>query len=347
MVTGVRSKIELRGDRTQVKADAAADLVTNIFVNLGCAAEIARELALHLVDSSLSGVESHGVMRILQYAEQFKSGYMKAAGLPQVRQNGHGAILVDGGGGIGIPAMRMAYEEGMERARASGISVVAVCNVGHTGRHGAFADKAGEKGFVTILLGGGNRRLWRQVAPHGGAKAMLPTNPYCLGVPGGQRGPVVLDFATSKIAGGWIYAAKSANALLPEGCVVDKHGNPTRNPDDYFDGGAILPAGEHKGYGLALVAELVAEAVLGPVRAEANWLLVSVRANQFNSDSKIAAAAEEVLSEMRGCPPAPGSSGVEIPGERERNYHAASGGTIQVPSATWQQMLRLLEQTRC
>ena len=77
------------------------------------------------------------------------------------------------------------------------------------------------------MLGRRNRQYWRQVAP-GGAKAMLPTNPWCIGILR-KTGPVVLDFATSKIAGGWIYAAKSAGALLPDNSVKDANGNVTRN----------------------------------------------------------------------------------------------------------------------
>ena len=76
---------------------------------------------------------------------------------------------------------------------------------------------------------------------------MLPTNPWCIGIPAGKTGPVVLDFATSKIAGGWIYAAKSAGALLPDNSVKDANGNVTRNPDDYFS------AEKHKGFGLAII----------------------------------------------------------------------------------------------
>ena len=110
---------------------------------------------------------------------------------------------------------------------------------------------------------------------------MLPTNPWCIGIPGGDRGPVVMDFATGQVAGGWIYAARSAGAMLPEGCIIDRNGNPTQNPDDYFDGGAILPMGGHKGYALSLMAELIGEAMLGPSSPECNWFLLTIDTRNF------------------------------------------------------------------
>ena len=76
---------------------------------------------------------------------------------------------------------------------------------------------------------------------------MLPTNPYYLGIPGGNQGPVVINIATSSIAGGWIYAAESADVLFMDSCRIDRAGNPTRNPRHYFEVGAILPAGKQKG----------------------------------------------------------------------------------------------------
>jgi LDH2 family malate/lactate/ureidoglycolate dehydrogenase len=154
---------------------------------------------------------------------------------------------------------------------------------------------------------------------------------------------VVLDFATSKIAGGWIYAARSAGALLPEGCLIDAHGNPSRDPEDYFNGGAILPAGGQKGYALALVGELIGEAMLGPSTTEGNWLLITIDSKGFRESSAAQAAAEEVLKELRECPPAPGFERVEVPGERERDYRTASNGIISIPESTWQQILALRE----
>ena len=80
---------------------------------------------------------------------------------------------------------------------------------------------------------------------------------------------------------------KVQEALLPEGCVIDAEGNPTRDPEDYFNGGAILPAGGHKGYALALVAELIGEAMLGPSTTEGNWLLITLDAHQMRESSAL------------------------------------------------------------
>lgn len=338
----LNSKLELTsGERISIPRQEAVDRMIGIFQQLGVSDQVAGCVAEHLADTSLAGMESHGVMRTLQYSEQMQNGYLMPAAEAQVTRSESGAVIVDGGGGIGIPAMQLAFETGMEHCAGTGISALAVRNVGHTGRHGAFAEAAAERGFLTICAGGGNRQNWPQVAPHGGAKGMLPTNPWCIGIPGGDQGPVVLDFATSKIAGGWIYAARSAGAQLPEGCVIDRDGRPTRDPEAYFDGGAILPAGGHKGYGLALMGELIGEAMLGPATTECHWLLITLDCTRFRPGDAMQAAAEGILADMRGCPPAPGFERVEVPGERERNQHAQSGDFIAIPQATWRQILDL------
>ena len=335
------SKLELDRPRVEITYAEAFATVSSILTGCGCDDDVAAEVANHLIDSNLSGVESHGIMRVLQYAQQFESGYMDPKGRAGITTIDAMFNAVDGGGGIGIPAMRLAFEKAFEETRQKGITCLPVRNVGHTGRHGAFAEAAAQQGVLTFLIGGGNRQTWRQVAPHGGSKAMLPTNPWCVGIPGGERGPVVLDFATSKIAGGWIYAAQSAGALLPEGCIIDRDGNPSRAPQDYFDGGAILPSGEHKGYALALMGELIGEAMLGPVSRECNWLLIAIDTSRFNAPAEMQRIAEDILAEMRDCPPAPGFDRVHIPGERESAYRQVANGVIALPEATWEQITAL------
>ena len=124
--------------------------------------------------------------------------------------------------------------------------------------------------------------------------------------------------------------------------MIDANGRPTRDPEDYFNGGAILPAGAQKGYALALVGELIGEAMLGPSTTEGNWLLITLDAHRFRESLALSRAAEEVLEELRSCPPAPGFNRVEIPGERERDYRKKSGGVISIPKETWDQIIALL-----
>ena len=343
----VRSKLDLKDERVTLNVTEITELVAGIFKHVGCAESVAREVAGHLAESNLCGVESHGLMRTLQYVEQFENGYMKPDTTPSMIKNKFGATEVDGNGGIGIPAMRLACEHCCEVAKHTGIAALSIRNVGHTGRIGAFAEQAAYQGCLSIIIGGGGRKNWRQVAPHGGRRAILPTNPYSIGIPGGERGPVVLDFATSKIAGGWIYAARSAGALLPDNVLIDKHGQISRDPQDYFDGGAILPAGGAKGYALSLVAEIIAEAMLGPTTTEGNWLMIALDTACFREPHVMQVAAEEILEELRVCPPAAGFEKVEIPGERERDYRKLTESQgIRLPQQTWRQIRQLAQRLR-
>ena len=328
------------GNRCLVAVDDMTALVTNILRKSGCDAETAQTVARHLVEADLCGVESHGVMRVMQYVEQFKSGYMHADRRPLVKQNGD-AWIVDGHAGIGITAMELAMTHACDTAKAHGMSAIAVVNCGHTGRLGAYAAAGANQGCLNIIIGGGGRKDWRMVVPYGGSKGMLPTNPYALGIPGGDRGPVVVDFATAKIAGGWIYSAKSAGTLLPEDTVIDAAGNPTRQPDDYFNGGAILSS-DAKGYGLSVLAELIGEAMLGPVTTEMNWLVVCIDTHTYRNANHFQRTAEEILQELRECPPAAGVDRVEVPGERERDrFQANAARGISLPHQTWEQIKAL------
>jgi len=329
-----KSKLILSESRVDVSLDDVREKSLSILIKAGCKKDYANKIIDHLIDSDLSGVESHGVVRTLQYLDEYQQGYLLPNVVPKLTKDSLTTINVDGQGGLGIPAIDMATEEGIAVAKSNGMCAVAIRNIGHTGRLGAFAEKAANRGFLFILCGGGARDKWRMVAPYGGKKALLPTNPWCLGIPGGLRGPVVLDCATSKIAGGWIKAARIANAKLPKGMIIDKNGLPTDNPNDFFSGGAILPKGEALGYGLATIGELICDAMLGPATVECNTLILLVDTTRYRHPDIFKNAAEEILSELRDCPPAKGFERVEIPGEREQKNREISK-TIMLPKKIW------------
>ena len=323
--------------RVPVAADEARTQAIRAFTARACPEDVARQVADHLIEADRSGVESHGLVRVLQYAREFETGLLDATARPTATHDAPNRIAVDGRGAIGITAMKLAVETATEAAQAQGLALSTLVNAGHTGRLGAFAEASARVGCLTIILGGGDRKRWRMVAPHGGTQALLPTNPWCIGMPGGDRGPVVLDIATSQVAGGWIYAARAAGVHLPEGMILDRHGQPTTDPEHWFDGGAILPKGGPLGYGLALVAELVGEAMLGPVdKGEINWLVLSLDTRNYRAAPLLQSAAEDILSEIRASTPVPGGPPVSVPGERERDRHSREAeAPLMLPAPVW------------
>lgn len=328
------SKLCLPEPRVAVALDQARRAACDVIRAAGCPSEAADRIVDHLLDAELCGVESHGIMRVLQYADEMKRGYLRADAECQVAATRPVILEVDGGGGIGILAMEAATRAGVCAAREHGVVAIGVRNTGHTGRLGAFAETAAHAGCLFVACGGGARNRWRMVAPYGGRQAVLPTNPWCLGIPGGGLGPVVLDFATGQVAGGWVYAARRAGATLPEGAIVDRDGNPTTDPADFFAGGAILPKGGALGYGLATMGELVCDAMLGPASVECNTFILMVDTRGFRAPAALQQAAEEILDELRNCPPAPGFERVEVCGEREQARRA--GRTqLHLPAPTW------------
>ena len=119
---------------------------------------------------------------------------------------------------------------------------------------------------------------------------------------------------------------------------MDSSGNPSTDPVDYINGGAILPKGGVLGYGLATMAELICDAMLGPATVECNTFILMVDTGLYRAKSSLQSAAEAILDELRNCPPAPGFDRVEVCGEREQ-IHRAETSVSRLPARTWEALV--------
>ena len=187
-----------------------------------------------------------------------------------------------------------------------------------------------------------------RILPFGGAVGALGTNPIAIGVPTGDDVPFLIDFATSMIANGKTYVADSENRDLPEGCVVDKHGNPTVKTAAYNDGGHLLAFGRHKGYALSLFVALLG-GLGGVFNTEAGQMgglymqVIDVKA--FTPLEEYQKGVRAFLDTIKATPPASGFDEVFVPGDFEANIraHRLANG-IDIPDTIYQQLCECAEK---
>ena len=241
------------------------NFATAIFERGGSEAGEARLVADHLVDANMAGHDSHGVGMIPTYVRHLDAGLV-APNTPAELVRDDGAILVfDGHRGYGCRAAGGAMAAAIDRCRDTGVVVVGLRRAHHIGRVGAFGEQAIAAGFVSVHFVNVTDHA-PSVAPWGGADGRYVTNPVCVAVPGTETTPpVVLDMATSKIAAGKVRVALNKGEQLPPDTVIDADGRPSTDPAVIFSTprGALLPIGEHKGSGLALICEILAGALTG------------------------------------------------------------------------------------
>ena len=319
-----------------ITAEQGRNLAMAILTKAGAIERSARIVADHLTESDLMGVGSHGLIRLARYTEQIRSNHIDPGAEVTVIEERGGLIRLDGGGGFGIVALLEATRRAVAKAKETAIAAATLVNCGHTGRVGAYAEEAARAGCFAMILGGGANRKLPAVAPYGGRKGLYDTNPFAFGLPGGYDTPVVADFATSVIPQGKVLLHRNARIPVPEGCLLDSDGNPTCDPDAFYDGGALLPAGGHKGYGLAVMAELLGDAVLGEPH-EYNWLIVALDLWGIRPQKEYRNSAGRLIEIIKRCPPAPGFEEVMHPGEPEHRLHRdRSRNGIPLPESTWE-----------
>ncbi len=324
--------------------------VTRIVASAGSAPREAGLVATNLVLANLSGHDSHGVGMIPQYVEFLGTGGLKPNQHARITGEFASMLMIDGCKGYGQVIGHEAMKLGIERASASGLALVALRDSHHIGRIGQWAEDCATAGLVSLHFV--NALLRPLVAPFGDADARFATNPFCCGIPRTGQPPVILDFATSRVALGKVRVAMQSEKEVAPGTLIDGRGYPTTDPHVMFEAdaagklGAILAFGEHKGYGMALMCEILAGALTGGETLHAAAPTIGIYNNMLSiiiDPARLGASTfgpqmEAFIDWVRASPAAPGFDRVRIAGEPELEMRARRGNGIAIDVNTWRDM---------
>ena len=337
----------MTGNDMLINADKLTKLVESIFVATGARADFAREVAVHLVAANLKGHDSHGVGMTPAYVKNIRAGLLKVDSEASVAKDNGAVLVIDGQFGFGQVVGRQAMDIAIERVKDTGVVCAGVRNCHHLGRIGTYAEHCADAGLVSIHMVNvvGHEP---KVSPHGGRERRMTTNPFTCAVPRKDAPPVVLDMATSAVALGKVQVAYNAGHQAPAGALVDHEGSPTTNPAVMFEEplGALGPFGQHKGYGLAVMCELLGGALAGEWTAQpehhrshniVNHMFTCViDPAAFGGLNNFQHEVNAMVDYLHSTAPAKGFDRVRIPGDPERESMAdriANG--ISIDGKTW------------
>lgn len=309
----------------------------------------AKMVAENLVEANLTGHDSHGVGMLPRYVEAVAEGGLQINQSLRVLTDAGPLLMLDGNLGYGQVMAFEAMALGIARAAEHGVAVVGLANSHHIGRIGAWAEQCVAAGYVSIHFV--NVISMPVVAPFGGRDARFVTNPFCVGIPMRDAEPIILDFATSRVAMGKVRVAYNKGEHVKPDTLLDAQGEPSTDPAVMFSepGGAIVAFGEHKGYGMAVICEILGGALAGGFTLHGrptartiinNMLTFIVDPRRLGTAERLAEEARAFADWVCASPPLDGFDRVRLAGEPEREFRRlrlAKG--IPIDATTWQQIL--------
>ena len=287
-----------------------------------------------IVYAHTRGKHTHGIGRMPIYIRKIKEGLMNSK-TPMTVIHESGAVAVyDAENGFGQVAAIRAMDLVIEKANAYGVGIVGVRNSNNFGTAGFIGEHAVEKGVIGIVLANSGPAI----APTGGTKAILGTNPICVAFPSdGVNAPIIFDMACSNAARGKIRLAAKKGEKIPFGWAVDENGNATDNPNEALKG-TMIPIGGYKGFGLALCVDLLAGMMTGSAYggnvknlnhpteiSRYGHMIIAIDPTHFLSDEEYKKKLNETITNIRAC----GEEGaINMPGEN--SYRMAQSRQMAV-----------------
>lgn len=314
------SSIEERVNASELRA-----LITSAFERCQMSTPDAALLADTLVYADLSGIHSHGVLRVPEYIQKLTTGGVNPRGRPKIARAFGGCLVVDGDNSMGQIGMNFAMQEAIELADRHGVSAAGIRGSNHCGAMAYFASHALKKDMIGVAT----TNALPTMAPWGGAEKILGINPLAVAIPAGNEVPIVYDAAFSGSSHGKIRVYQQRGLTLPAGWALDDKGRPTTDPVEAIEG-LLAPIGEFKGTGLALIMGILASILSGaayglelgnmndgPRAGLDGHFAIVLKIEAFEEPTRFKERVDGAIQEIHACRVAEGHERIYTPGEPE------------------------------
>ena len=310
--------------KTKIAVNEIVSLVSEVLQGYALTDSDISEITAHLLECELNGKPGHGFYRVPKIVRSLKTDTFSKGNITPVKETSFSCLL-DGGGRLGLVVAKQATDTVICKALQTKIAIVGAYNyIDATGALAYYTKLIAENDLVGIAI----CNSIHDVAPLGSCEAILGTNPIAISIPTNSN-PILVDLATSAWSYGALAMAMLENKQIPEGIVLDQHGNLSTNPHD-ADDGCMLPMAGHKGFGLGLVVEILA----GPlVRAKAGknavpgsngFTVVAFDPELFTPTEQFKSQVQLLIDEIKNSKRAPGTQEIYIPGEKSQNIRFAN-----------------------
>lgn len=300
-------------------------------------------VADHLIDAQLTGYTFAGLPRLLVVLDRLRRQGRAPEPVRVVRETPISAS-VDGNGNLGYVVCRRAVDIAIEKAETAGLCVVGAYNSYYSGRSGYYTERAARRGLIAVHASS----AFPMVAPTGGRRPLLGSNPITAAFPAGDD-PIVVDLSTAASTWGALQLADRIGEPLADGVAIDAEGKPTDDPALALQG-AILPSAAHKGYAIALAVQALGlfaggDAIPEPFGNFGFFFLV-MRRDLLCSERDYTERITELATAIESSPPVPGGDAVQLPGRRgaRRRRDALRKGVVEIPERVHRDLRALLER---
>jgi len=313
---------------TRVNHEKLTRFVSRSFEKLGVTTGDAEIAANVLIAADLRGVDTHGVIRFSPqawYVKWLTEGSMTARPNIRVISESPSTALIDGDRGMGMVIGHRAMEIAIRKAKESGIGMVGVRNSRHYGMSAYYAMLAPPHDMIGIAMTNASR----QVVPTFGREARFGTNPMCFAVPADKELPFVLDMATTTAAAGKLELAARQGKSIPPGWALNEQAQTTLDPRMAQKARRLLPlggsreGGSHKGYGLAILVEILCGVLTGTMTALSTdqdprgHFFGAIRIDTFRPVDEFKRDMDRLIRQLKSTPPIEGQDRVYVAGEIE------------------------------